>query len=67
MFNTFGSHMRKKKCIVCGKSFDTRLPNKKTCSPECSMINLNNYKEVIKESNRIYYKDARKSKNKVAK
>ena len=67
MFNSFGSHVRKKKCIICGKSFETTLPQKKTCSPECSMINLNNYKKVINENNKRYYSHSRKNKNKEVK
>jgi len=29
----------KKVCEVCGKEYETTQPHKKTCSPECSMIN----------------------------
>lgn len=67
MFSSFGSHIRTKKCIVCGKEFQTPLPGKKTCSPECSMINLNSYKKVLNENNKRYYSHSRKSKNKVSK
>ena len=59
----FGSRYRKKKCIVCGKEFETRLPMAKTCSTECSMINKNNYSEILKKNNNRYYGKVRKSKN----
>lgn len=63
MLSTFGSHIRTKKCIVCGKEFQTPLPMAKTCSPECSMINKQNYSETLKKNNNRYYSKVRKSKN----
>ena len=63
MLSTFGSHVRTKKCIVCGKKFQTALPMAKTCSPECSMINKQNYSETLKKNNKRYYSKFRKSKN----
>lgn len=62
-FYHFGANkLRKVKCKVCGKTFTTHHPSKCTCSDECSMINKNNYKEVIVENNKRYYSKARKSK-----
>ena len=67
MFNLNGSKARKKKCVVCGKTFTTQLPSKKTCSVECSMVNKNNYQKTLYANNKRYYNTIRKSKNKVSK
>lgn len=63
MLSTFGSRIITKKCIVCGKEFQTTLPMAKTCSLECSMINKQNYSETLKKNNNRYYSKVRKSKN----
>jgi predicted nucleic acid-binding Zn ribbon protein len=67
MYSYGKSFVRHKKCVVCGKAFDTQSPSTKTCSEECSMINKNNYKKVINENNKRYYSHSRKNKNKEVK
>ena len=42
-----GSKEYNRECIVCGKSFKTWLPHKKTCSDECSKFHITNRKREI--------------------
>lgn len=37
-----GTVLETKVCIICGKTFETALPHKTTCSEECKRINRNN-------------------------
>lgn len=46
--------MTKKTCIVCGKEFETKYPQKKICGDEVCLIE--NEKKVDKEYNLNYQK-----------
>jgi len=56
MYSYGKSFVRHKKCVVCGKAFDTQSPSAKTCSPECSSINKQEYIKKLNKWNKSYKK-----------
>lgn len=56
MYNYGKSFIRHKKCIICGKQFDTQSPTTKTCSPSCSSINKQRYEKKLNKWNQMYKK-----------
>lgn len=59
--NIRGSQEHTKQCIVCGKTFVTWNPNKKTCSDECKQANI---KEKAKEREKKRARDPEKEHKK---
>lgn len=51
MYSYGRSYIKHKKCVVCGKMFDTQNPTSTTCSPGCSVINKQRY---VKKANNLY-------------
>ena len=62
--NGYTMNIRKVKCAVCGKTFKTTHPSKKTCSVECSCARSRVANYELKKNNRIYYKNSHKGKKK---
>lgn len=59
----YGSkRLRKVKCSVCGKQFETDHPAKKTCSIECSMAQKQIAAEQLRKNNKRYYRASKKVK-----
>lgn len=56
MYSYGKSFVRHKKCVICGKAFDTQSPTAKTCSPECSSINKQEYTKKLNKWNKSYKK-----------
>ena len=54
--------LRKVKCCICGKTFHTDHPCKKTCSIECSMMQKAVIKKQACKDNKRYYSKVRKVK-----
>lgn len=63
----------KRKCVICGKAFETNYPRKYTCSEECASIrtrNVNNAyrkrtrEEVNRRARERYYEIRAMSPNK---
>lgn len=61
MFYHYGcKKLRAVKCDICGKSFKTDHPTKKTCSVECSSIQQQKtFKEATKDTARYNKKNRR--------
>lgn len=60
--------VRTKKCIMCGKSFDTEWPNKKYCSLVCKDAAIRKKRLEWKADNPGYYTEyMRKRRNKECK
>ena len=64
VYNFSTTKKRKVKCVICGKTFITSHPCKKTCSVECSMDQHKIYEEELKKDMKRYYSKNKKSKNK---